>query len=115
MSDLSMNDVIELNVGGVRFVTLRKTLCADPQSTLFTMFTTNEGPSLPKDKNGLIFLDIDPEIFAVILDHLRNVRRSGKAVVGPLSLQGVYGSAENRWSKQCLANACAELGIACAF
>lgn len=113
--DPSMNEVIELNVGGSRFMTLRGTLCADPQSTLATMFSSDAAiGTLPKDRHGAVFLDYDPEMFGIVLEHLRQVRRLGKGVVGPLSLQGVYGAGEeNRWNKLCLARVCAEFNIVC--
>eukprot|EP00759_Apiculatamorpha_spiralis_P031410 PhF_6_TR3304/c0_g1_i2/m.4658 len=56
--------MLRLNAGGRYFNTLQSTLqkCAILHDSL---------PSLPKDPNGVPFLDIDPKVFAHVLHFLR--------------------------------------------
>lgn len=62
-------DVIQLNVGGKLFTTTRATLCTVQDSPLAAMVLRWE---LPKDQDGVLFLDRDPAAFEVILHCLRN-------------------------------------------
>ena len=65
------SDVIVIDVGGVRFKTLRSTLCKYDDSMLAAMFSGRHAKPLPVDKDGVYFLDRDPVLFGVILQYLR--------------------------------------------
>ena len=69
------SDPIVLNVGGERFETTRATLTKYPTSLLGRMFAVEGGYNGPhefvRDKDGNVFLDRSPALFAVILDFLR--------------------------------------------
>ncbi|CAF1371235.1 unnamed protein product, partial [Didymodactylos carnosus] len=69
----NINDVIQLNVGGEKLCTLRSTLTLIPNSSLSTMFNGQWDNKLPRDHDGLIFLDYDPLIFKLILNQLREL------------------------------------------
>ena len=69
--NVSFSDHIVLNVGGVRFETLRSTLCKYPDSMLAAKFSGRHAKALPLDKSGVPFLDRDPVLFAVTLQFLR--------------------------------------------
>jgi hypothetical protein len=62
-------DVIQLNVGGKLFTTTRATLCTVADSPLAAMVLRWE---LPRDQDGVPFLDRDPAVFEIILQCLRN-------------------------------------------
>ncbi|RWS17877.1 hypothetical protein B4U79_07457 [Dinothrombium tinctorium] len=65
-----MNDeLISLNVGGIKFLTSRQTLNSIGD-TFFTSLLSGRIPSF-KDESGAIFIDRDPNLFAVILNYLR--------------------------------------------
>ena len=55
----SLGDVINLNVGGVKFVTTRGTLTKFCDSMLATMFGSDLPPSTMID--GAYFIDRDPD------------------------------------------------------
>ncbi|XP_037909569.1 BTB/POZ domain-containing protein KCTD3 isoform X2 [Hermetia illucens] len=62
-------DIVNLNVGGKRFSTSRQTLTWIPD-TFFTALLSGRISSL-RDENGAIFIDRDPDYFAIILNYLR--------------------------------------------
>lgn len=66
-----MNDLIYLNVGGVKYTTTRATLTKYPNSMLGRMFALDSQFSLTLDKDDNIFIDSDGEIFKHILNYLR--------------------------------------------
>ncbi|RUP51446.1 BTB/POZ protein [Jimgerdemannia flammicorona] len=69
------NDVVHLNVGGLRFTTTRTTLLSIPD----TFFHGLLDPSYtPLTVDGGIFIDRDPAPFRYILD---NLRRGGDVVL----------------------------------
>ena len=68
-------DVIELNVGGRQFITTRQTLTTGG-GLLAGMFSGSFG-GLPRDANGRIFLDFDPDCFEVLFNHLRLLQLTG--------------------------------------
>jgi hypothetical protein len=76
-SDSSNDDVIELNVGGQRIITLRSTLTAVPNSKLALAFTKdNAGIQQSRDKPSIIFFDYNPIHFNYLLDQLRMIKRT---------------------------------------
>ncbi|CAF4146469.1 unnamed protein product [Rotaria sordida] len=76
-SELSLDDIIELNVGGQRMTTFRSTLTVVPNSKLARMFTKDnetKTKSISKE-NTAYFLDYNPVQFAYLLDQLRAIKR----------------------------------------
>jgi hypothetical protein len=72
-----VDDIIELNVGGVRITTLRSTLTAVPNSTLALMFSKNNTSTRrAKDAQGAVFFDYNPAQFEYLLDQLRAIKRA---------------------------------------
>lgn len=71
---VSSNDILEINVGGALISTKRSTLLATPEdSVLNAMFSGRWDESLSRDASGRIFLDVTPQLFAIILSHLRAI------------------------------------------
>eukprot|EP00028_Trichosphaerium_sp_Am-I-7-wt_P002392 CAMPEP_0168520310 /NCGR_PEP_ID=MMETSP0405-20121227/7887_1 /TAXON_ID=498012 /ORGANISM="Trichosphaerium sp, Strain Am-I-7 wt" /LENGTH=175 /DNA_ID=CAMNT_0008541119 /DNA_START=15 /DNA_END=539 /DNA_ORIENTATION=- len=64
-------DIIDLNVGGTHVSTTRRTLCLVEGSMLQIMFSGRWENKHTLDKEGRIFLDMDPSHFAMILGTLR--------------------------------------------
>jgi len=62
---------IDLNVGGQPFSTTRTTLMSCPDSFLAKMFNPNSGFKPARLKDGVYYLDTDPQYFSIILDWLR--------------------------------------------
>ena len=70
---MSVNDWLNLNVGGKIFMTTRSTLISCPNSTLSKMFDPTSGYSPAyRNDHGVYFLDADPDCFKVILNWLRH-------------------------------------------
>lgn len=65
-------DRVSLNVGGLKYVASRTTLCSVPDSMLGRMF----GGAIPSDKDdeGSVWIDRDGAIFRWVLNHLRGNR-----------------------------------------
>lgn len=68
-STSGMGDIIQLNVGGMRFSTSRQTLTWIPDS-FFSSLLSGRISTL-RDETGAIFIDRDPTAFAPILNFLR--------------------------------------------
>lgn len=68
-SDQSLDVVVDVNVGGQKFTTLRQTLCSIPGSFLEAIFS---GRHRTLVHNGAIFIDRNPRYFEMILDWLRS-------------------------------------------
>ena len=66
----SSNTVVKLNVGGRIYTTLFETLISIPGSRISDWIRAKS--KLPKDENGVQFLDRDPDMFGVVLDYLRS-------------------------------------------
>jgi hypothetical protein len=64
-------DIVDLNVGGQLISTQRSVLRSAEGSLLSGMFSGNFDNGLKRDKDGRIFLDVDPSLFGKILSHLR--------------------------------------------
>lgn len=75
----SDEDLVELSVGGREFCTTRSALTQE-EGLLAAMFSGRWEASLPKDPNGRIFLDLDPDCFDKVLRSLRIRRLTGEAV-----------------------------------
>jgi len=60
------NTIVTLNVGGSLYTTTLQTLTHSPNTLFVSLLRT-----LPRDKNGNIFIDRDPAYFRHILDSLR--------------------------------------------
>jgi hypothetical protein len=76
---------VTLNVGGRLFISPAATLTQHPDSLLallakYSGATDDSGEMLefPKDKDGNIFLDADPEEFQAVLQQLRNEQQHGE-------------------------------------
>ena len=66
------NDVVELNVGGVKFSTSADTLGRDVDSMLAAMLRNSDSLDSKQIKKGRIFIDRDGERFRAVLNYLRN-------------------------------------------
>lgn len=62
---------IDLNVGGQPFSTTRTTLMSCPDSFLAKMFNPISGFKPARLKDGVYYLDTNPQYFGIILDWLR--------------------------------------------
>jgi len=62
--------IIRLNVGGTIFQTWKSTI--ERLSYFKTLFDPSYKYKITKDKDGNIFIDRDPKLFAYILNYLRN-------------------------------------------
>ena len=63
------NEIVILNVGGIKFTTSLRTLQAEPESMLGVMFSGRH--PLVKQEDGSIFIDRDGTYFRIILNYLR--------------------------------------------
>ncbi|CAB9508088.1 SH3KBP1-binding protein 1 [Seminavis robusta] len=65
------DDVLELDVGGTHLSVSRRTLTQVDLTMLAAMFSGRWDDSLPKTKDGRIFIDQPIEIFRPLIDYLR--------------------------------------------
>jgi len=65
----SVEEVVDLNVGGTKFTTLRSTLMKYPGSMLEAMFSGRH--RITKDKKDRYFIDRSPEVFKLVMEFLR--------------------------------------------
>ena len=65
------DDIIHLDVSGLKLKTNRSTLCQVQGSLLASMFSGRWEDSVQRDQDGAVFLDFNPQHFTVILDYLR--------------------------------------------
>jgi len=79
-------DVVDLNVGGQPMSTTRAVLCSAEGSLLAGMFSGNFDDGHKRDKEGRIFLDVDPPLFSKLLSHLRLRRIASPDCPAPLPL-----------------------------
>jgi len=70
-------EIIKLNVSGVMMATFRSTLTQCPGSTLAAKFGSNWALQDDELVDGGVFVDEDPHLFNVILQHLRFSRALG--------------------------------------
>jgi len=78
------DEIIELNVGGQMMSTTRAVLTSAEGSFLAGMFSGNFDAGHKRDKDGRIFLDVDPPLFAKILSFLRLCRLATPDCPAPL-------------------------------
>jgi len=64
------SDIVNLNVGGIKYSTTRSTLCKYPESMLGAMFSQNMPSNV--DIDGYYFIDRNGKIFEYILQYLRS-------------------------------------------
>lgn len=67
------DQIISLNVGGIKLKTTRSCLCSIKDSMLNSMFAADSRHTLVKDRNGNVFLDRDGGRFRQVLNYLRNL------------------------------------------
>jgi hypothetical protein len=79
-----INDVVELNVGGEIMCTTRAVLRSAEGSLLAGMFSGSFDDGQQRDKEGRVFLDHDPQLFARVLSHLRLRRIATPDAPAPL-------------------------------
>ena len=65
------DDIIHLNVSGLKLTTNRSTLCQVEGSLLASMFSGRWEDRVKRDQDGAVFFDVNPQHFTVILDYLR--------------------------------------------
>eukprot|EP00028_Trichosphaerium_sp_Am-I-7-wt_P013214 CAMPEP_0168509776 /NCGR_PEP_ID=MMETSP0405-20121227/1006_1 /TAXON_ID=498012 /ORGANISM="Trichosphaerium sp, Strain Am-I-7 wt" /LENGTH=196 /DNA_ID=CAMNT_0008527357 /DNA_START=795 /DNA_END=1382 /DNA_ORIENTATION=+ len=93
------NDIITLNVGGTLMTTTRRTLCQVKDSLLSIMFSGRWEARHVRDKDGHVFLDVDPVDFTVILKALRSMAMFNDKNISGTILQRVREDME--FSKLC--------------
>jgi hypothetical protein len=81
MSSSPVDNVIDLNVGGVHYSTTVRTLTSDPDSLLAKMFNPKtvaadgsggNGDTVTRQHGERVFIDRDGPLFRFVLDYLRN-------------------------------------------
>ena len=78
------DDIIHLNIGGLKMTTTRSTLCQVEGSLLASMFRGRWEDSVQRDQDGAVFLDFNPQHFSVILNYLRVKKISSPEDPAPL-------------------------------
>ncbi|GIL63372.1 hypothetical protein Vafri_17439, partial [Volvox africanus] len=71
------DDLLELNVGGKLMQTTRSTLQVISGSRLASMFRKGAESALCYDRQGRIWLDLDPPLFELVLRYLRETKMNG--------------------------------------
>lgn len=66
------NDVVTLNVGGRPYTVKRETLCMCQGSFAADLFSGRWDGKLQRDGQGAVFLDLDPDVFELVLGWLRD-------------------------------------------
>ena len=77
-TDVSDDDLIEINAGGRIVAAKRGTLTQIKGTRLEALFSGRWDKKLPRDSNGRIFLDVNPECFQAILDYLNELAISSE-------------------------------------
>eukprot|EP00386_Alphamonas_edax_P006886 GDKI01022315.1.p1 GENE.GDKI01022315.1~~GDKI01022315.1.p1 ORF type:complete len:438 (-),score=98.60 GDKI01022315.1:172-1485(-) len=100
----NQTDIIQLNVGGRIFTTTRGTLCTVKDTLLDSMFSGRWEDSFQRDATGAVFLDLNPDLFSLLLDHLRAVSLSpstsnGKKITLPKFEE--EGERREAWGEMC--------------
>jgi len=84
MFSASGDDLVDLNVGGHFMSTSRHVLCSAEGSLLASLFSGQYDDKHLRDKDGRIFLDLDPVIFGKLLSHFRLRRLASPEEGAPL-------------------------------
>jgi hypothetical protein len=79
-----VEDVVELNIGGTPISTSRAVLCSVSGSLLSGLFSGNFERGQKRDRDGKVFLDVDPAIFTKVINHLRLRRIASPECPAPL-------------------------------
>jgi len=74
-------DIIEINCSGKAFTLPRSTLCAIEGSNLSQMFSDAFIHNIPKDPQGRLYVDFNPQCFSIIVEYLQNRRLRPNAPV----------------------------------
>ena len=85
-SSTRQNEVVSLNVGGALFTVKRETLCVCRMSFMAELFSGRWDGQLQRDSDGIIFLDLDPMVFELLLNWLRDkkIETPGRSAAVPL-------------------------------
>lgn len=67
-------EILEINCSGRVFTILRSTLCSIEGSNLSQMFSNAFINNIPKDDQGRLYIDFNPQCFAYIVEYLQNRR-----------------------------------------
>ncbi|EJK45711.1 hypothetical protein THAOC_35659, partial [Thalassiosira oceanica] len=86
----SDEDVIEVNAGGVIVAARRGTLCQLQGSRFQALFDGRWQKRLQKDRQGRIFLDINPIYFRAILESLREMKHPADFGASKPSIDGEH-------------------------
>ncbi|KAL3787030.1 hypothetical protein HJC23_010647 [Cyclotella cryptica] len=78
------DDIIEINAGGRIIVTKHSTLTQVKGSRLEKLFSGRWDKALLKDRDGRVFLDVNPVGFEAVLDYLNEVAISSDEETPPL-------------------------------
>ena len=81
---ISSPPVVKLNIGG-KHLDVRRSTITQVRSRLAWILSGRWDHVLPKDKDGRLFFDLDPEWFEPIINHLRDLglQDPSKPIPGP--------------------------------
>jgi len=67
-------DILQINCSGKAFTLSRSILCSLEGSNLSQMFSTAFIGNIPRDPEGRLYVDFNPQCFSIIVDYLQNRR-----------------------------------------
>lgn len=88
IQNASDDDLLEINVGGSLIAARRGTLCQIKGSRFEAIFSGRWQKMLQKDREGRIFLDVNPKCFRALLDCLKDLK--AESSVGKPSIDDEY-------------------------
>jgi len=68
------NGIIQINCSGEVFTLPRSALCSIEGSNLSQMFSDSFIDKIPRDPEGRLYIDFNPQCFSIIVDYLQNRR-----------------------------------------
>jgi len=68
------SDIVQINCSGEEFTVPRSTLRGIEGSNLSQMFSDEFIHNIPRDPQGRLYLDFNPQCFSIVVDYLRNRR-----------------------------------------
>uniref|UniRef100_A0A7S1FU13 BTB domain-containing protein n=1 Tax=Corethron hystrix TaxID=216773 RepID=A0A7S1FU13_9STRA len=78
--DLVADDVLEINAGGETFAVERSTLMMAPEASILrSLLGGRQEERFSRDGWGIVFLDVTPCVFRVLLSYLRELRMDPEA------------------------------------